>query len=235
MYKGIYIALSGAVMKKRNIDILAQNIANANTSGYKKERVSFRDHLIPADNTQINGGDGRVMAKLNAVDIDFTAGSLKPTGNTLDLAIDGDGFFSLEDGKVTRSGSFTIDGEGYLTTKSGEKVLGDGGPIALLGGSIEVTSEGEFIVDDIPVGKLRIVDFTDRSVLRKLDGSMFAADEEGEIVDARVSQGYLEDSNVNALRDMIQMIESHREYESYQKIIIAFDEASSKTINEMGR
>ena len=91
------------------------------------------------------------------------------------------------------------------------------------------------IVDDILVGTVKIVDFPDKSVLKKLSGGMFATEETGETINAQVSQGYLEESNVNVIQEMIQMITSQREFESYQKMIQAFDEAASKTINELGK
>jgi len=234
MNKGIYIALSGAVLKNRNLDVFAQNIANANTSGYKKERMSFKDFIIPVDNRTDFTKDGRVMADLSQNITDFTNGAISHTGNSLDLSINGEGFFTLEDGRYTRNGSFMIDSDGYIVTGSGVKVLGEGGPIAVQGDSIDISSSGDVIVDEIAVGKLKIVDFPDKGVLKKLSGSMFTSEETGATVDARVSQGFLEESNVNVIQEMIKLITSQREFESYQKMIHAFDEASSKTINEMG-
>jgi flagellar basal-body rod protein FlgG len=235
MYKGIYIALSGAVLKRRNMDIFAQNVANANTPGYKKERVSFKDYIIPVDNKRDLLPDGRVMADLSKSIIDFSSGTIQRTGNSLDLAINGEGFFALEEGRYTRNGNFMISSDGYLATKDGVKVLGDGGPIAVQGGSIDISPSGEVIVDAVPVGKVKIVNFPDTGVLKKLSGGMFATAESGDTVNAQVSQGFLEQSNVNAIQEMIQVMEATREFESYQKIIHSFDEAASKTINEMGK
>lgn len=235
MYKGIYIALSGAVLKQKNLDISAQNIANVNTSGYKKEKISFKDYIIPVDNKVDMADDGRVMTELARVSIDFTEGPVSGTGNPLDLAINGEGFFALEEGKYTRNGSFMVSNEGYLTSKSGVKVLGESGPIEVRGSNIDISSSGEVIVDEIPVGKLKIVDFSDKGMLKKLGDGMFTAEEAGMTVDSRVSQGSLEQSNVNAIQEMIDMLTLNREFESYQKMIQSFDEASSRTINEMGK
>ncbi len=235
MYKGIYIALSGAVLKRRNMDIFAQNVANANTPGYKKERIAFKDYIIPVDNKRDLSEDGRVMADLSKSIIDFSSGTIQRTGNALDLAINGEGFFALEQGRYTRNGNFMISSDGYLATRDGVKVLGDGGPIAVQGGNIDISPSGEVLVDEVPVGKVNIVNFPDTGVLKKLDGGMFATTETGEAGDAQVSQGFLEQSNVNAIQEMVQMITATREFESYQKIIHSFDEAASKTINEMGK
>ena len=235
MYKGIYIALSGAMLKSRNMDIFAQNIANANTTGYKKERISFRDYIIPVDNIPGYRPDGRVMTELSGIVTDFSEGSLIMTDNPLDLAINGEGFFALEGDRYTRNGNFRINSDGYLVNQDGVKVLGDGGPVAVQGNNIDINPSGEIIVDDISVGRLKIVGFPDKGVLSKLSGGMFTAKEAGEAVDSNISQGFLEGSNLNVIREMVQMLKSLREFESYQKMIQAFDEAASKTINEMGR
>ncbi|RJQ21970.1 MAG: flagellar basal-body rod protein FlgF [Nitrospiraceae bacterium] len=235
MNKGIYIALSGAVLKRRNMDLFGQNIANANTPGYKKERVAFKDYIVPADNKVDVNDSGRVMADLSKSVIDFSSGTIQRTGNGLDLAINGEGFFTLEGGRYTRNGNFMISSDGYLATSNGVKVLGDGGPIAVQGSSIDISTSGDVLVDGVLVGKVKIVNFRDTGVLKKLSGGMFATDEAGEEVNAQVSQGFLEQSNVNAIQEMVQMLASTREFESYQKIIHSFDEAASKTINELGK
>ena len=235
MYKGIYIALSGAVLKRRNMDIFAQNVANANTPGYKKERIAFKDYIVPVDNKRDLTDTGRVMADLSKSTIDFSSGTIQRTGNSLDLAINGEGFFALEQGRYTRNGNFMISSDGYLATKDGVKVLGDGGPIAVQGSTVDISPSGEILVDEAPVGKVKIVDFPDTGVLKKVGGGMFATEETGETVTAHVSQGFLEESNVNAIQEMVQMLVATREFESYQKLIHSFDEAASKTINEMGK
>ena len=235
MYKGIYIALSGAVLKRRNLDISAQNIANANTSGFKKERISFKDYIIPVDNNVNGVVDGRTMTELSRVETDFSEGPKAGTGNPLDLAINGEGFFALEGDRYTRNGSFMISSDGYLATKSGVNVMGEGGPLEIVGSNVDITSSGEIIVDEISIGNLKIVDFPDKEMLNKLGDGMFTAEEDGVEANATVSQGFLEKSNVNVIQEMVKMLKSTREFESYQKMIHAFDEAASKTINEMGK
>lgn len=235
MYKGIYIALTGALSKQRHMDTIAQNMANANTNGFKKERVSFKDYLIPVDNTVSQADDGRVMSEMSNVMIDFSNGGITQTGNALDLAINGEGFFVLEGNKYTRNGSFKVSSDGYLATHDDVKVMGEGGPISIIGSKIDIGDSGEVLVDDISVGKLSIVNFTDRNVLRKQTGTVFTTDVQGEEAGSTVTQGYLEASNVEVVKEMVQMLNTVREFESYQKMIKAFDEASSQTINEMGK
>jgi len=235
MYKGIYIALSGAVLKQKHMDLFAQNIANVNTNGYKKERISFRDYLIPADNASGVVEDGRTMTQLSEQVTDFSNGPILSTSNPLDLALSGDGFFALENNRYTRNGNFKISNDGYLATQGNIKILGDGGPISIEGSRIEISSSGQVFADDISVGNIKVVDFEDRSKLKKMDEGLFYSEESGQELDANISQGYLESSNVEVIREMVQMVTSMREFESYQKMIHAFDEAASKTINEMGK
>ncbi|MBI5741918.1 MAG: flagellar hook-basal body protein [Nitrospirae bacterium] len=235
MYKGIYIALSGAVLKQRHLDIFAQNVANASTPGYKKERISFKDYIIPVDNKPPLVEDGRTMSETSRVITDFSGGTLLRTGNPLDLAINGEGFFALEGGRFTRNGNFRIDSAGYLATQDNFKVLGSGGPISVQGNKIDVNAAGEVFVDDVSVGALRIVDFTEKEKLQKVNGGAFVTDEAGREITSAVSQGYLEASNVETMREIVQMLTSLREFESYQKMIQSFDEASSKVTNEMGK
>ncbi|MBI5057026.1 MAG: flagellar basal-body rod protein FlgF [Nitrospirae bacterium] len=235
MYKGMYIALSGAILKQRHMDLFAQNVANASTPGYKKERISFKDYLIPVDNKPPLVTDGRTMTELGKVENDFSSGGIMSTGNPLDLAVNGEGFFSLEGNKYTRNGNFKIDSEGYLAAQDGTKVFGSGGPISVQGKKINISTSGEVFVDDISVGKLKIVDFPDKTTLRKLNGGAFSTDMPGEEVKSSVSQGFLESSNVDAVKEMVQMITAIREFEAYQKMIQSFDDATSKVTNEMGK
>ena len=235
MNKGIFIALSGAILKQKHMDVFAQNIANANTSGYKRERLTFKDYIIPVDNKPAGVEDGRAMADLSQHTIDFSPGTLQRTGNPLDVAISGEGFFALEGDKYTRNGHFSIDGEGNLISQGGVKVLGDGGPITIQGNDIEISTSGEITVDGLAAGRLKIVDFADKNDLQKISGGMFTSTKAGEDISSHVNQGYLEGSNVNAIQEMVQMLMSNREFEAYQKMIRSFDDAASNTISEMGK
>ncbi len=233
MNKGIYIALSGAVQKSRQMDVLAQNMANANTNGYKKGRLSFKDYLMPTNSVPHVENQVRVMTEMSKEAIDFSNGAHKRTGNQLDVAINGEGFFALEGNRYTRNGNFSVNGEGDLIDSSGNKVLGDGGALTIAGSQVDITSTGEILVDQISVGSLKIVDFPDKSVLSKMEGGVFTTEEAGQQVDAVVSQGYLEQSNVNVVRELVDMIRTQREFESYQKMIRQIDETTGKTISDL--
>jgi len=109
MHKGIYIAISGAVLKQNQIELIAQNLANINTTGYKREYMAFADYLINETNKI---SDDKVMTKLNKVVYDFSKGDFLKTGKPLDIAIDGKGFIALEENRYTRRGDLTVDENG---------------------------------------------------------------------------------------------------------------------------
>jgi flagellar basal-body rod protein FlgG len=233
MNEGIYIALSGAIQKAKHLEYFAQNIANVNTSGYKRGTLSFKDYMVPSDDSVSVETMSRIMTEQSEEIIDFSSAPQRKTGNPLDVAISGEGFFVLEGNKYTRNGNFHMDSEGNLLDSNGIKVLGDGGNLTLSGGKIEIDSSGEIFVDSISVGKLGIVNFSDKSVLKKTDGGFFTSDEEGEEASVVINQGYLEESNVNVVRELVEMIRAERDFESYQKMIRTFDEAAGMAIRDL--
>src|SRR5690606_12854265 len=151
---------------------------------------------------------------------DMTAGTLRATGNPLDMALEGDGFFTVETpagARYTRDGRFTLDGEGWLVTLEGHRVLGEAGPIQTQGTDVHVTERGVLWVDGAPVAVLAVVDFPDPQGLTREGGSLWAASEwSGEPVPAaaRVHGGYLEEANVNVVMTMVELIAAHRAYEA---------------------
>lgn len=235
MHKGIYIALSGATLKQTELDVISNNLANASTSGFKKDKVSFRDFLISRLNNISDVSDARVMSDLSGLSTDLSEGSIVRTGNPLDIAIEGSGFLSLEGGRYTRRGDLRLDRDGYLVTQRGIKVLGARGPIMIPGGSFDVGSSGEISSDGVLIDKLKVVDFKDAGGLRKAGEDLFIADGQGVTARADVKQGYIEKSNVEVVREMVRMITALREFESYQKLIQAFDDSIAKVLADVGR
>jgi flagellar basal-body rod protein FlgG len=235
MHKGIYIALSGATLKQSQMDIISQNLANSDTIGYKKDKISFQEHLISQMNNRQEPPDGRTMSYFGVVTTDLAPGSIIHTGNTLDVAIDGEGYLSFEDGRYTRRGDLRLDNEGYIVNHLGVKVLGSGGPIQITdNGRIEISSTGEVAVKGIVIDTLKVVEFKDAGVLRKTGEGMFEASQQGtESSSASVKQGYLEKSNVDTVKEMVNMITALREFETYQKAIHSFDDSIARVINEM--
>lgn len=235
MLKGIYIAASGAVMKQAQLEVITQNIANADTTGFKKDTLSFRDYLIPKDAPAL-APDGRAMTYLASMKTDFSGGNIVKTNNPFDIAIDGSGFIALEGERYTKRGDLRKDAAGTLTTAGGVKVLGSSGqPITLPEGHMDIDSKGSISVNGAAVGNIKVVDFENTDTLSKSGDSMFTATQAGTDSKSSVAQGYVEKSNVDVVKDMVRMISAFREFEAYQKIIQGFDEAASKVNNEIGR
>lgn len=240
MYKGIYIALSGAVVKQNQLEIVSRNLANSKTISYKKDMISFKDYLMKDEFGLHQATDGRAMTEIADIATDYTDGEAIRTGNPFDIALQGRGFMSLDDGSFTRRGDLKMDNDGYLVTYKGVKVLGNGGhPIRMpkVMGDVVIESNGAISVGGNKVDKLNIVDFEGKQALMKAGSEFFLIDEDTPRVEssARVSQGYLEASNVNIIREMIELIRLSREFEAYQKIMRSFDETMSRATNEMPR
>ena len=164
------------------------------------------------------------------------------TGSPLDFALIGNGFFSVQtpDGvEYTRSGAFSLNGDGVLVTHDGRPVLGEGGEIRINGSSIAVDENGAIKVDGVQVDRFAIVDFEDRTRLKKIGNTRFQAEEDMNPVpppdDLRVRQAHLELSNVNVIKSMSEMIDVLRTYEAQQKTIKAVTDMNMKAINDVGR
>ena len=234
MYKGIYIALSGAVLKHAQMEITSQNLANADTIGYKKDQITFKDYLIPQDAFSYEP-DGRAMSYISTFRTDLSVGNLIKTGNLLDIAIEGKGFISLEGNRYTRRGDLKKDREGYLTTQDNIKVLGEKGPILLPDGALQINESGDVFVKGEKVDSLKIVDFQQPENLTKAGGDIFFFKGNPSQTKGVVKQGHLEKSNVEIVKEMVRMIEMFREFESFQKAIQFFDDAQAKATNEIAK
>ena len=256
MSGGIYMAASGALAYEKRLQIISNNLANANTVGFKMDHGQFQS-IDPVDlpaslsspSPELNTSQAQSFwFQFNSY-TDFTHGSLKNTGNDFDLALIGDGFFCVQkpDGvRYTRKGDFTLNDEGVLVTRNGFPVVGDGGEITVKGSEnphefkkFAVDEDGNVSVDGKQVGSLRIVNFPEPGKLLKMGDTLFKPAENTppseEAGDFKVSQGFVELSNVDVVKMMTEMIEVLRGYESYQKVIRTADEASSRSINEVGK
>ncbi len=235
MFKGIYIALSGAVLKERQIEMISQNLANANTTGYKKDRIAFQDYMISQKRGMGEALESRTMSTLSSIMTDFSSGAFIKTGNRLDIALEGEGFITLEGERYTKRGDLKIDDEGYLITQSSMKVLGEGGPIQVPQGRIEISPSGDIVVDGIQVDTLKITHFEDINALIKTGEEVFSSGQQGIEGSTTVQQGFLEGSNVSVIKEAVQMISTMREFETYKKTIQTFDEVITRVTSEMGK
>jgi len=217
--------IEGALVHQLRFETLANNLANVNTTGFRKDIISFDKQLA----------NGLVTTT------DFTPGNIRRTGNQFDVALGTQGFFKIETPKgirYTRDGAFTLNKDGTLVTQSGDSVLGQNGPITINGQEVTIKRDGQIIVDQNPVDRLSVVDFKQPRFLKKEGASLYVYRGEAQSIvpveEVDVQHKYLESSNVNPTREMIQMIESLRAFESAQKAIQALDQINSKMVNDYG-
>ena len=238
----IYKAAAGAILQQIRLETYANNLANVNTTGFKADQPVFR-----FDAPEIKAATPDNPARLSPYALplqyatNFEAGPLRETGGPMDTAIVGKGFFEVQTPDVlqyTRNGRLSINADGILSTTEGWPIMGQGGEISIEGSRIEISEEGEVIVDGDVAGVLKVVDFNDPSVLKKAGNSLFKAnDANAGPVNAegyRIAHGALEASNVDAIRTMTEIIETLRVFETYQKVIRSADDATAKAVNEVG-
>lgn len=256
MSETMNVAASGALVQQMRLEVLSNNLSNLNTIGFKEDRAVFRAYL-PGSTESIKGvseialfsgkqGPLQYQASNFHVEFEgtktsFSPGQLKHTGNELDVALDGNGFFCIkgpEGVQYTRKGNFSLNKDGMLATHEGLPVLGNGGEIKIDGQNIVIDIEGNISVDGKQVDTIKVVDFANPYGLEKVGDTLFTPMDQGVTEDmaegVKVSQGFVELSNVDAVKVMTEMIEVLRAYESYQKVIRCVDEITSKAINEVG-
>ena len=218
---------------------VANNLANGNTVGYKRDRT-FTEAL----EEYVDEEGAPRSERLTAQWADAAQGALESTGSPLDVALDGEGFFAFSDDETgetiyARAGRLNLDAEGTLRDLAGRSVEGEGGPIQLppSGGAININRSGEITVDGQSVGKLSVVRFEDPMQLRRLDGVAFdAAGMEPEPVEnPTVMQGFVEASNVDAVREMTDMIAYYRQFESQQKMLQTTDQILGAVTRDLGK
>ncbi len=216
-------------------DVIANNLANINTRGFKKDLVFFE--------VLKNDPDAEAKPRMAT---DFAQGALTQTSNPLDVALSGSGFFTVETENgiaYTRDGHFKLDENGVLRTQQGYPVLGEGGWISLVGDdltpkNITITQDGEIYLDDQYVDRLAINDFEDYSQIKKRGDNVFITADDVEplpVEKVEVRQGFLEESNINPAEEMIQLIEVQRQFESIQRMVRALDETFRKAAGEIGK
>ncbi len=245
MIRGLYTSATGMATKEARMDTLSNNIANAETTGFKRdERImeSFPDRIIHRSSRNEReeiGGMGSGVG-IDESFTDFSQGNMRKTEGNLDVAIDGEGFFAVEteEGvRYTRNGSFVVDNDGMIVTQEGHPVLGEEAPLQILPEEeVYIDTNGTVYSGDLEVDNLQIVNFEDPDELEKQGDSLFAPGEAEEIEgeDYSIEQGFLEGSNVNIVNEMVDMIRATRYYETNQRAITAQDDTLQRAVNEIG-
>jgi flagellar basal-body rod protein FlgG len=248
MFRGLYIAATGMMLQRRKMETIVNNITNSDTNGFKKDYLishSFDDVMLQRINDVNVVSQTRFVGPLNfgtQVDMivtDFDIGNFEDTGSTTDLLIAGDGFFVIETPqgeRYTRAGAFQINSGGYLIDGNGYFLLGTQGRIYVGNENFRVADNGSVFIGDELVNKVRVVSFADNGMLRKEGNNLYSSlAEPAENAQGIVKQGFLENSNVEIAREMVDMLSVYRAYETNQRMITMIDEINGKAVNEIGR
>lgn len=256
-FSGLFAALSA----EHRMNFIANNLANANTSGYKQDKLAFKDTMLQFAHDQIREPIATIRSKplfpephnaarvrIAVSDTDFTQGGLQATGNPLDLAISGDnGFFRIQSPQgdyLTRNGAFVLNAAGQLVTKQGWPVLGEGGPITIPEDTkqVTITPDGRIFADDNEVDALQFISVNDLKKLEKVGGNLYRVRDGSEVIEGNatetgsiINQGFLETSNVNVVEEMVKMIEVNRQFEAYQKVMQTSDSLDREAYSKLGR
>lgn len=258
MNRGLYIAASGMLTETSRQNIVANNLANVNTTGYKKDipmskafpsmllhrihdpRRIFKQFVM--DPRPVVGEMGTGVNPDNTAHDFVTPSPYQATGNVLDLALYGDGFFVVQTptgARYTRNGNFVLDADRNLVTIDGHSVLGKNGPIRIPGSDISIDQEGNVLVNNEFVDGIQIVDFPKPYQLAKIGNSLFVPVDPNTIpqptITGRIQSGTLEQSNVNVVTEMVNLITITRAYEANQRAVLAQNEATGRAINDIGR
>lgn len=256
MLRGLYTAWTGMRNEQKRLDVVSNNMANASTVGFKDDRVTsqafdevlgikIRDGSQAYHNEAI--GNLCLGVKIGEVYTDYTQGSIRETRNTYDMALSGSGFFTVNvtdrngvtHTRYTRNGQFMLTKEGLLVDADGNPVQGEGGNITIdpSARTVSISRDGVITADREVIDTLRIVDFEDYDYLQKYGDTMCEPVNGARTKDAtaEILQGYTEQSNVNVIKEMVDMITITRAYEANQKVIRSYDTMLDRAANQVGR
>jgi flagellar basal-body rod protein FlgG len=233
---GIYpnTGVVGLFREEKRYDIIANNLSNLQTVGYKKD--------VPVFHKVFSSALGSSLAEdpLETVTV-FQQGNLQATGNSLDMAVEGEGFFKVKTPggiRYTRSGNFHLNNDGVLVQANGYPVLGSGREINIRGNRVVIDKDGTISVDGSNRGKIDLVTFADLNGLRKEGQTLFKlVKEQDEITpkQSQIQQGSLEFSNVDALEEMVKIIDSLRTFQASHKIVQVQDELNGRVVNDLAK
>lgn len=241
MENSLLIGLSRQAALRNQLSVVANNLANINTTGFKAQRLLFEEHLMPvAEASSFADGDQDVSYVVDyGASSNFEAGSISLTENAFDVAVEGNGFFVIDtpDGeRFTRNGAFHLDATGQMVTADGRPVLGEGGPLVFTAEDTDVTiAEDGTISTALGVkGRLRMVEFENPQTLSRIGDNLFVGENPQPAERIRVLQGAVEKSNVSGVIEVTRMIEITRQYTAVSKMINEGDELLRKAIERLG-
>lgn len=250
----LYGVVAGSMVQERRLEVLAHNLANVATVGFKADIPIFEVVPVPpppasmipvmSPSTALTPTPSLagVYPTFAGIRTDMSQGELLNTGNSLDLAINGKGWFAVQTDqgiRYTRKGNFTLNNQGQLATQDGWLVVGNRGPITIRGNDIRIDPRGTITVDEQEVDQLNIVTAPSDDAFEKEEGVLFALkpgiQPGGADAAMDVKQGFLERSNISPFRGMVELVNVMRANESYQKVLQTFSDITSRAINDVGR
>ena len=241
MENAITTALSKQLILTRALDVAANNIANQTTAGFKAERSDFREYVSQVA-TQGRGDNSVSLVTDPDTFTDFSDGGLQATSAPLDFAINGDGFFAIDTDRgreYTRDGNFQLNSFGELANRNGDLVVDQNGAAILIDpdlGPVVVANDGEIQQDGTPIARIGVFEFEDNRSLQRVGDNNFTSNEDPTARDnARISQGFIETSNVQPIRAMTDMIEILRAYESAGQVIATSSDLAREAVQRLTR
>ena len=254
MNRGIYPILSGALAHERRMQVFANNMANVNTAGFKQDEQAFKAifprylAVVPTGSSTMGlaqqimarpfGPTERVFVAPHQIKTTFEPGRIRLTGNPLDIAIQGPGFFEVntpQGTRYSRNGMFSLDRERRLVNGLGYPVMGAKGEIKIPPGKLEITTQGDIKVDDKSVATIKVTEFHNDEMPQKSSDGLFSSDKGKLAKTPQLQVGHIEESNVNSIGEMVKMIQGMRNYESTQKLIQTLDHMADVAIQDVGR
>jgi flagellar basal-body rod protein FlgF/flagellar basal-body rod protein FlgG len=239
MDSGYYAASTALIARTQALDTIANNLANASTPGFRAQHNLFS--AVLADTGSAAGSSFSQAVNtygiLSGTMLDRSQGALQKTGNDLDVAIQGSGFFVVQTANgpmYTRDGSFQVSGTGQLTTSAGDAVMGEKGIIFMLPGPVSISADGTISSRGAVAGKLKLVDFVPGTQLKSVGSTYYSAPAKSETaaIGSTVQQGSLENSNVNPVAGMVELITAQRAAEMSQRMLTMFDSEMDKTASQ---
>lgn len=260
MQDAMFSGLFGALTTEHRMNFIANNLANVNTNGYKKDTVAFKDTMASFAHDEIREPLMNCRSKplfpepknlarprIAVSQTDFSQGSMHFTGDPLDLAITGDAFFKVTTPTgdfYSRNGHFLRTADGTVVTPQGWPVQGAGGNIVIPAGTraVQISEDGQVLADGEIINNLNLVTVDNLTNLEKMGRNLYRARPNVNVVEqdalaggARVAQGFIETSNVEVVSEMVNMIETNRQFEAYQKVIQSSDAVDREAISKVGR
>ncbi len=249
MFKGFYNLTSGMLTQGRNLDVISNNMANAATTGFKSDRYTFStfqevmwERVGNMDRKYTDLGTQSWITAPSQLYTDYEQGSIEETGQPLDFAIEGDGFFALEtangDRVYTRNGNFSLDNDGYLWLSGYGRVLNpNGDPMRIVTDRVTSDELGNIYTEDGGyLGRVGVFRFEDNAELQKNEYGFFVSENEGTpTTDVRVHNKWVEHSNIDLVREMTGMITAERAYQSAAEVTKIYDDVMKKSTEDVGR